>query len=116
MRPPPNYQVALMSEVKGGVQMMFIVFGDRQGQYITLEADAKLAQALSAARTKAKYRYCDGPRANAAGAGGATGKSVAPPAAKSAGTGKEQDPSVVFYNPRFKAIYSKIAGPLKREA
>ena len=98
MRPPPNYQVALMSEVKGGVQMMFFVFGDRQGQYITLEADAKLAQALSAARTKAKYRYCDGPRANAAG------------------TGKEQDPSVVFYNPRFKAIYSKIAGPLKREA
>ena len=112
--PPPNYQVALMSEVKGGVQMMFIVFGDRQGQYITLEADAKLAQALGAARTKAKYRYCDGPRANAAGAGASAGKSASP-AAKSA-PGQEQDPSVVFYNPKFKAIYSKIAGPLKREA
>jgi Inhibitor of vertebrate lysozyme (Ivy) len=120
--PPPNYQVALMSEVKGGVQMMFIIFGDKQGQYITLEVDPKLAQALGAARANAKYRYCDGPRANAtnaaatpaAGAGPSTGKSASP-AAKAA-PGQEQDPSVVFYNPKFKAIYGKIAGPLKREA
>lgn len=111
--PPANYRVALMSQVKGNTSMLFIVYEDKQGQYITLEADDKLAAALGKARMGAKYRYCDGPRAEAAG----KPLAVPPPASKPASPAAA-DPQYgfdLFQNPQFKALYTKTAGPLTRE-
>ena len=35
---PPDYQVALLSEVRG-LQLMAVVFRDKSGQYLTLDGD-----------------------------------------------------------------------------
>jgi hypothetical protein len=43
---PPNYQAALLSEVRRGSQMLFIVFRDGRGQYITLDGDQRVQAAL----------------------------------------------------------------------
>lgn len=40
--PPPDYQVVLLGEVRGGLQLLFIVFRDKAGQYITLNGDPKV--------------------------------------------------------------------------
>lgn len=105
--PPDDFRVALMSQVKGNTSMVFIVYEDKQGQYITLEADDKLSSALGKVRMNAKYRYCDGPRQEPAGKSSAATK--APP---------EAMPPYgfdLFKNPQFKALYTKTAGPLTRE-
>ena len=101
--PPANYRVALMSQVKGNTSMVFIVYEDKQGQYITLDVDDKLAAALGKARLSARYRYCDGPRAEAPSKPGS-------PAAADPQYGFD-----LFQNPQFKALYIKTAGPLTRE-
>ena len=100
--PPANYRVALMSQVKGNTSMVFIVYEDKQGQYITLDVDDKLAAALGKARLSARYRYCDGPRAEAAG----QPLAVPPPASKPAGPAAA-DPQYgfdLFQNPQFKVL------------
>lgn len=111
--PPANYRVALMSQVKGNASMVFIVYEDKKGQYITLDADDKLAAALGKARVSARYRYCDGPRAEAAG----KPLALPPPASKPASpaAAAPQYGFDLFQSPQFKALYIKTAGPLTRE-
>jgi hypothetical protein len=60
--PPTDYQVALLSEVRDGSQLLFIVFRDKSGQYITLDGDPKVKAALGKALLERKYRGCDATR------------------------------------------------------
>lgn len=57
--PPRDFQVALLSEVRGGGQMMFIVFADKAGRYITIDAEPKVRAALGATLLKPRYRSCE---------------------------------------------------------
>lgn len=57
--PPPDYQVVLMSEVKPGVALEFIVYRDKTGLYIMLDGDPKVQAALGKALLGKKYRHCD---------------------------------------------------------
>ena len=63
--PPPDYQVAIMSDVRPGLQMLFIVYRDKSGQYITLDGDSKVQTALGRDLLGRKYRSCN-PAANEA--------------------------------------------------
>jgi hypothetical protein len=62
--PPPNYQVAMLGDVRGGARLIFVVFRDKTGLYIQLMADdskeeTALTGVLGKAQFKAKYRDCD---------------------------------------------------------
>jgi hypothetical protein len=59
---PPNYQAALLSEVRRGSQMLFIVFRDGRGQYITLDGDQRVQAALGKTLLARKFYKCDGDR------------------------------------------------------
>src|SRR5436190_2420552 len=71
--PPPNYQVALLSDVSEGVSLMFIVYRDKSGQYITLDGDPRVTGALGKTMLTRTYRQCGSSRKEAASA------PVAPP-------------------------------------
>jgi hypothetical protein len=64
--PPKNFQVALLSQLRGGASLVFHVYRDARGLYIELEGDPKVETALTAvlgkAQFKAKYRDCDAAR------------------------------------------------------
>jgi inhibitor of lysozyme (Ivy) len=103
--PPPDYQVVLLSEVRGGSQLMFIVFRDKSGQYITLDGDPKVKAALGKALLERKYRGCD-----------ATSKETTTSAAASAVHSKPMvGPTELLTDPKFKSAYYKALGPKVKE-
>jgi hypothetical protein len=103
--PPPDYQVALMSDVRPGVQMLFIVYRDKSGQYITLDGDAKVQTALGRDLLGRKYRSCH-PAANEA---------PRPPAPAKAPAEAIIGPPELLQDPKFKSIYYKALGPKVKE-
>lgn len=102
--PPPNYEVALLSEVRGSGQLMFIVYRDKSGQYMTLDGDPKVVAALGKALTGHKYRHCDPTRKVTA---------AAPAAPQSASAG---DAGSLLMDPSFKSAYYKALGPKVKES
>jgi len=105
--PPPDYQVALMSDVRSGLQMLFIVYRDKRGQYITLDGDAKVQAALGRDLLGRKYRSCN-PAANEAP------RPPAPAAAK-APADAIIGPPELLQDAKFKSIYYKALGPKVKE-
>lgn len=105
--PPPNYQVALLSEVRPspGMDLMFTVFSDRRGPYITLDAGDKLAPVLGRPLLSARFRHCD------KGAAGPAPQAPRPPAAAAEAT----SPGELLRDPAFAARYRQSLGPLARE-
>jgi hypothetical protein len=62
--PPPNYQMAMLGDVRRDARLIFVVYRDKIGLYIQLMADdpkveAALTGVLGKAQFKAKYRDCD---------------------------------------------------------
>jgi len=53
-----NYQVALLSEVRGP-QLMAVVFENKSGQYLTLDGDRQVRANLGKAVLENKYWLCD---------------------------------------------------------
>jgi hypothetical protein len=103
--PPPDYQAALLSEVRGGSQLLFIVFRDKSSQYITLDGDPKVRAALSKALLEQKYRSCN-----------ATSKETTMPAPASAVQSKPMvGPTELLADPKFKSAYYKALGPKVKE-
>jgi hypothetical protein len=102
--PPPDYQVALLSEV-GGSQLLFIVYRDKSGKYITLDDDPKVQAALGKALLARKYRSCD--------AVSKEPTSVLPSATQS-------EPMVgaagLLMDSKFKSAYYKALGPKVKES
>jgi hypothetical protein len=102
--PPPDYQVALLSEVRGGSQLLFIVYRDKSGQYITLDGDAKVQAALGKPLLGQKYRTCDAVKKESA--------STAPSATQPE---PMADAGALLMDPKFKFAYYKALGPMIKE-
>ena len=125
--PPPNYQVALLSEVKGGASLLFVVLRDARGQYIELSGDKPVEAALGAVlgpTLRAKFRDCNA--AGRAAPGLAAADMPATTAAQNAATGDAASssggtagaatsPTDLLRDARFKSAYLAALGPLARE-
>jgi hypothetical protein len=98
---PPGYLTVLMSELRGGEQMLFFMQRDRNGQFATIDGDKKLTDALGKRYTALKYRDCD-PAAHPAPV------AVAPPPV-------DHSVWVPRNDARFKAAYRKALGGLARQ-
>lgn len=103
---PPEYRVALLSEVPGGQQMIFVVNEDRSGYYITLDGDTRVMAAIGKPLTAQKFRRCDvaPKRENATPA--------QPPKSYKL---VELDAGGILLDPKAKSAYHKALGPLVRE-
>ena len=103
--PPPDYQVVLLSEVRAGLQLLFIVYRDKLGPYITLDGDAKVQSALGRDLLGRKYRSCN-----------PAGKET--PSALPAGTQPDTmvGPPELLLDAKFKSAYHKALGPKVRES
>ena len=102
--PPPDYQVALLSEVRGGSQLLFIVYRDKSGQYITLDGDTKVQAALGKPLLGRKYRTCGAVKKET----GSTPPSATQPEPTA-------DAEALLMDPKFKSAYYKALGPMVRE-
>ncbi|HWI12159.1 MAG TPA: Ivy family c-type lysozyme inhibitor [Burkholderiaceae bacterium] len=105
--PPKDFQVALMGEVRGGLQLLFMVYADKGGPYIRLEGDAKVAAALGKALMTSRFRRCEAPSAPVAApppTPAAAPRAAAPGAAPELGT--------LVEDAAFKRAYLKAIGPL----
>lgn len=102
--PPRNFEAALIGEVRGGGQMMFMVYADKAGRYAVIEAEPRVQAALGPALLKARYRSC-----NAVGAAMA---SAAPAIASPAAATSDAVPDIpaLLANPLFKRSYLRSIG------
>ncbi len=101
--PPPGYQVVLLSEVRAGVALEFIVYRDKAGLYITLDGDPKIQATLGKALLGHRYRACDA----------AARKQPAPVA--QAPVEPITGPADLLADPRFKSLYFKALGTRAQE-
>lgn len=102
--PPRNFEAALIGEVRGGGQMMFMVYADKAGRYAVIEAEPRVQAALGPALLKARYRSCNAVGAAMAGAAPA----IASPAA--ATSDAVPDIPALLANPLFKRSYLRSIG------
>jgi hypothetical protein len=103
--PPPDYQVVLLSEVRAGLQLLFIVYRDKLGPYITLDGDSKVQLALGRDLLGRKYRSCN-PASKET--------TSALPAATQSDT--MVGPPELLLDAKFKSAYYKALGPRVRES
>lgn len=105
--PPPNYQVALLGEVRGE-QLLFLVYRDKTGQYITIDGDTKVRAALGKALLDRKYRSCN------------PGQQAAIPNPPSPAPQKYSETEIsapgLLADPKFKSAYYKALGALVNES
>lgn len=100
---PPAFKLTLVSEVRSGSALGFMVFEDKTGTSIHLLADAALQATLGKVLFSPTYHRCeDSPSSNAA----------------TAAVQREpmSDAEKMLLDPAFKATYLRILGPLVREA
>lgn len=100
--PPKDFQVALIGEVRGGPQLIFMVYADNAGPYILLDGDPQVTAALSKALTTPRYRRCGPP--------GAPPASAAPRPPPAAAPGGVPELSVLVADPAFKRAYLRAIG------
>jgi hypothetical protein len=113
--PPKDFQVALTSEVRGGPQMIFMVYADRAGPYIRLDGEPKVAAALGKALMAPKYRRCDG--AALAQAPAPAAAAAPAPAQRAAPAGGAAVPHLgaLAADPAFRRAYLRALGPKAAE-
>jgi hypothetical protein len=101
--PPPDFKLALLGEVRTGSALRFMVFQDKTGTSIRLQADMSLQIALGKTLLSTRYHRCDDA-----------------PAATSAANSIQNEPmsdaEKMLLNPVFKSTYLRVLGPLGREA
>ena len=106
--PPPDFQVALVGEVRRDVQLLFEVYQDKSGLYITVAGDRDVQAALGKALLGQKYRSCDAPR-----------RPATPPPAPAAASAPGGEPMVnpwdLLQDPKFKSAYYRALGPKVKE-
>ncbi len=107
--PPRSFQVALLAQVRGMSELLFMVNNDRGGNYIEIEAEPKLRAALGDAAGR-KYRQCDG-----AFAGGPPPAAPSPPPPPRPPQAAPGDPAALVAEPRFSRIWRAALGAGERE-
>ncbi len=113
--PPPGYLVVLMGQVRGQHSMMFVVYGDAQGQYIQIDADPPVMANLGPVLGKARYNSCDATANQRAADAARQDKQAAVAAKAPAAASQASHPSELVRDKRFKAAWIKALGPLSRE-
>jgi hypothetical protein len=103
--PPPDYQVALIGEVRNDLQLLFIVYRDKTSQYIKLDGDTKVQAALGKSLLGRKYASCDPVR-----------KEVSSPPPSTAQSESITGPGDLLRDSRFKSAYFKALGPKVKES
>lgn len=103
---PPEYRVALLSEVRKDLQLLFIVYRDKAGQYITLGGDPKVETALGKSMLSQRFRSCESARAETPSAPAP----VRQPASTVIG------PPELLMDARFNSVYYKALGSLVKES
>jgi len=103
---PPEYRVALLSEVPGGQQLIFVVNEDSSGYYITLDGDPAVLRAIGKPLTAQKFRRCDNALKRGNPAPAVTPRSYAL---------VELDAGGILLDTKAKSAYYKALGPLVRE-
>ncbi len=104
--PPPNYLTTLLSEVRGGLGLMFVVYRDPGGQYIELIGDRKVEAALGQVlgkNLKAKFRDCAPD----------THKVNMPPPVQASSADNAWDP---LRDAIFRRLYHRALGPKLKES
>ena len=96
---PPDYRTALLCELEGGAQMLFVVHQDAQGYFLTLDGDEVVKSKIGAAAWSLRYRKCDAAPA-------APGKVVVAEAPAEEGPGAAS----MLDDPAFKAAYLRSLG------
>lgn len=102
---PPEYRTVLLSEAPGG-QLRAVVYQDRGGYYLVLDADPKVQAAIGKSFGSQKFRRCDGGASKPAPAAAAPARKYEL---------HELDAGGVMVDPKLKAAYLKALGPLARE-
>jgi len=104
--PPPNYVVALLSEVRGGLELQALVYRDKSGQYLTLDGVAKVRASLGPRLLAYTYRLCDSAR------------NQPEPVRSSQPTKKyaltELSAPGLLYDPKIKSIYYQTLGAKRK--
>jgi len=95
----------LLSEVRPGIALGFIVYRDRAGLYIKLDVDPKVEVALGKVLLAATYRRC----------GEAPVGRAAPPPATAASAVSDSRLIDLLNDPEFKTIYHTALGRLVKE-
>jgi len=114
--PPKNFQVALIGTVRGGPQLLFMVYADATGAYIQLDGDAKVSAALGKALLAPKYRRCAGALAAAGAAAPVPSKPLPlPTAPTAAGPRGLPQLAALTADPAFKRAYQRSIGPKASE-
>ncbi len=101
--PPPSFKLALVSEVRPGSVLGFMVFEDKTGTTIRLQTGAALQAPLGKTLVNATYRRCD----------------IAPAPSPTTHTTHNEPMSEaekILLNPAFKATYLRVLGALASEA
>ncbi|MEP7099453.1 MAG: Ivy family c-type lysozyme inhibitor [Burkholderiales bacterium] len=108
--PPRNFQVALLSEVRGGPQLIFMAYVDATGPYLLLDGDPKVTAALGRTLMAATYRRCGPPAASVAAPPPPTATTPVP-----AAPGGVPERSVLIADPAFRRAYLRALGPKASE-
>lgn len=109
--PPPGFFVALLGQVKGRHEVLFLVQGDALGQYIQIDGD-KTVMANLGALGKARFRSCDAAQNQRAAGHLREDKKAKAAAAAPVASGTAKYPSELIRDSRFKAVYRRTLGPL----
>jgi hypothetical protein len=103
--PPKGYLIALLATAPGGLDMIWLVFEDSSGQYLTIDGDPKVVAAIGKAMVGKKFRRCEG----------APQKATAPAPPTRSYALHELSAAGILLDPKAKAAYYKALGPLRRE-
>ncbi len=105
--PPEGFLMVLLSEVPGAGQMLWFVYEDEPGIYLTIDGEPKVLDAIGALPAGQKFRRCDGKPAKPAEA----------PVSTTPRTYELTELSApgLLMDPKAKAAYYKSLGPLVNE-
>ena len=112
---PPGFLVALLGQVQGRHEMVFLVQADGRGQYIGIDGD-KTVMAQMGALGKVQFRSCDAAINQRAGAQMRQEQQARTAAAAPVASGSAKHPSELIRDARFKAVYRRALGPLVSQA
>ncbi len=111
---PPGFFVALLGQVQGRHDMVFLVQGDAKGQYIQIEGD-KTVMANLGALGRSRFRSCDAAMNQRAMGHLKDEQKAQAVASAPVASGTAKSPSELIRDPAFKAVYTRALGPLAKQ-
>ncbi len=111
---PPGFFVALMGQVQGRHEMVFLVHGDAQGQYIEINGSPTVMANLGPLG-KGRFRSCDAAVNQRVIAERREEEKAQAAARAPVASGTAQWPSELIRDPAFKPVYTRALGPLARQ-